>query len=101
VITSIPLAPDLLPLVLSGKKTSTVRLGIRNYRLGPARIVSGNVDIPIEITNIEFMKLGDLNENVAKSEGYTTLDEFLSTLKRFYPGAKTDGDVTVVRFRQP
>jgi hypothetical protein len=100
VTTSIPLAPDLIPLVLSGKKTSTVRLGIRRYPLGPARIVSGNVNIPIEITEIEFMKLGELGDGVAKTEGYTTLGEFLSNLRRFYPGAEIDRDVTVIRFRQ-
>jgi hypothetical protein len=100
VAIAIPLASDLIPLVLSGRKTSTVRLGIRDYPLGPARIVSGSVDIPIEITEIEFMKLRDLGESVARTEGYATLEEFFSTLKIFYPGADSDRDVTVVRFRQ-
>jgi hypothetical protein len=100
VTISIPLALDLVPLVLSGKKTLTVRPGIRRYPLGPARIVSGNVDIPIEILELEFMKLRDLNQSVAKSEGYATLGEFLSNLRRFYSEAEIDRDVTVVCFRQ-
>lgn len=98
--TQIPLAADLVPLVLGGKKTSTVRLGIRNYPLGPARIVSGSVDIPIKITEIEFTKVGRLDERVAKSEGYDSLDELLCALKRFYPTAGVDRDITVIRFRQ-
>jgi hypothetical protein len=100
VTTQIPLAADLVPLVLSGKKTSTVRVGSRNYPLGPARIVSGNMHIPIEITEIEFTKVGHLDERVAKSEGYDSLDELLSILMRFYPGTGTDRDVTVIRFRK-
>jgi hypothetical protein len=100
VTTQIPLAPDLAPLVLSGRKTSTVRLGIRNYPIGPAKIVSGNLNIPIEITEVEFTKVGHLSEGVAKSEGYESLEELFGALKRFYPGASVDRDVTVVRFRQ-
>jgi hypothetical protein len=100
VTTQIPLASDLAPLVLSGRKTSTVRLGIRNYPLGPAKIVSGKLDIPIEITKIEFTKISQLNESVAKSEGYDSIDEFLLVLKRFYPGAESDRDVTVICFQK-
>jgi hypothetical protein len=98
--TQIPLAPDLVPLVLSGKKTSTVRLGIRNYPLGPAKIVSGKVSIPIEITEVKFMKVGSLDEGVANSEGYGSLSDLLHALRRFYPDAENDRDVTVIRFRQ-
>ena len=98
--TQIPLAADLVPLVLGGKKTSTVRLGIRNYPLGPAKIVSGSVGIPIEITEIKFTKVGRLDEPTAKSEGYDSLDELQCALKRFYPRAGLDSDITVVRFRR-
>jgi hypothetical protein len=99
VITQIPLANELVPLVLSGKKTSTVRLGIRKYQLGPARIVSGNQGIPIQITGLEFTKVGRLDERVAKSDGYDSLGELLRVLKRFYPSAQIDDDITVIRFR--
>jgi hypothetical protein len=99
-MTSIPLASDLVPLVLSGKKTSTVRLGKRNYPLGPASIVSKNVDIPIEITDIEFTKIGSLNEKIAKMEGYASVPELLSALEKFYPNVDSERDVTVVKFRQ-
>ena len=98
--TRILLAPDLVPLVVNGKKTSTVRLGIRHYPLGPARIVSDRVDIPIEITETQFTKVGLLDEHVARSEGYDSLDELLRALERFYPKAALDHDITVVRFRK-
>jgi hypothetical protein len=96
----IPLASDLVPLVLSGKKTSTVRLGKRNYPLGPAKIVSKNLDIPIEITAIEFRKLGQLDKGIADTEGYDSVNELFSALARFYPGADSDRDVTVIKFKQ-
>jgi hypothetical protein len=96
----IPLATDLTRLVLSGKKTSTVRLGIRNYPLGPARIVSGSLGIPIEITEIEFSKVGYLDASIARTEGYDSVTELMRALRTFYPGASTDRDVTIVRFRR-
>jgi hypothetical protein len=96
----IPLAADLVPLVLSGKKTSTVRLGKRNYPLGPANIVSTNFDVPIEITAIEFSRIGHLDEDVAKTEGYESVAELLGALRRFYPNANKDHDVTILRFRK-
>jgi hypothetical protein len=96
----IPLAADLVPLVLSGNKTSTVRLGIRKYPLGPALIVCRNQSISIEITELEFTKVGRLDESVAKSEGYESTSELLRALKRFYPKAENDHDITVVRFRR-
>lgn len=96
----IPLAVDLVPLVLSGKKTSTVRLGIRNYPLGPAQIASAGLAVPIEITGLEFTKLGCLDEDVAKTEGYDSVAELLCALQRFYPDAAKDRDVTIIRFRK-
>jgi hypothetical protein len=100
VTTQIALAADLVPLVLNGKKTSTIRLGIRDYPLGHAKIVSGKLNIPIEITEIEFTKVGSLDGRVANSEGYGSLSELLLALRRFYPEAGNDRDVTVIRFRK-
>jgi hypothetical protein len=96
----IPLAADLIPLVLSGKKTSTIRLGIRNYSVGPARIVSRDADIGIEITEVELTKVERLSVSTAISEGYNSLDELLMALKRFYPEAGINADVTIVHFRR-
>lgn len=96
----IRLAADLVPLVLSGEKTSTVRLGIREYPLGPARFVSGALSIPIEITEVEFTQVARLDRRGAKSEGYGSLSELLSAVRRFYPGIAMDDDITVVRFRK-
>jgi hypothetical protein len=85
---------------MSGKKTSTVRLGSRRYPLGSALIVSGQASIPVTITDVEFMTVGDLNEAVANMEGYPSLSELLHDLKRFYPDVKMDSQITLVRFRK-
>jgi hypothetical protein len=99
VTAHIPLASDLIPLVLNGQKTSTVRIGTRNYLPGPALIVSGGSQIPVNITDVEFTKFGDLDQAVAKAEGYDTLAELLDVILRFYPTATNDADVTIVRFK--
>ncbi|WP_410052518.1 ASCH domain-containing protein [Bradyrhizobium sp. SZCCHNS3053] len=96
----IRLAADLVPLVLSGRKTSTIRSGVRRYRPGAARIVSGSVDIPIEITDVQFTQLRQLDSRIANSEGYGSIDELLMAVRRFYPELKLHDEVTVVRFRK-
>lgn len=87
-------------LVVNGKKTSTVRLGQRPYPLGPARIVSGSDEILVEILQLERTTIGGLTDEVAKSEGYESLSDLLNELRRFYPSAGPEHNVTVVRFRK-
>jgi ASC-1-like (ASCH) protein len=94
------LSNDLIPSVLSGNKTSTVRLGRRSYGLGEARIVSREIEIPIEITNVSHTKMSLLNEEDARSEGYRCVRDLVLALRRFYPQIDDDSDVTIVRFRQ-
>jgi hypothetical protein len=95
----LPLSSELVPLVLSGKKTSTVRLGRRDYSRGQAKIVSRDIEIPIEITDVSFTKVNSLDDEVAKSEGCGSLSDLLTILRRFYPELHGTNDVTVIRFR--
>lgn len=96
----IPLVSDLLPLVLSGKKTSTVRVGRRNYKLGPATIVSGDANVTVLITEVQHTTVRQLSDQVARKEGYVSKSELLAALLRFYPDLEDDREVTVVSFER-
>ena len=95
----LPLSPELVPLVLSGKKTTTVRLGVRNYTRGQAKIVSRDVEIPIEITDVGLTKVNRLDDEIAKSEGCDSVSDLMKLLRRFYPKLDDDQDITIIRFR--
>lgn len=99
-MTTLPLAADLVPLVLSGRKTSTVRLGLRDYKKGNAALVSKGAKIDIEITDITFTKVSDLTDAIAKRDGYETITDLLAALRHFYPDLSEERDVTIIGFRK-
>jgi uncharacterized protein YqfB (UPF0267 family) len=96
----LPLSAELVPWVISGRKTSTVRLGKRDYRPGAALIVSRDVEIPVEITEVRHTTVDHLDETTARSEGYNRVADLIIALKKFYPEISDHHVVTVVRFRQ-
>lgn len=94
----ISLSRSLIPLVLSGKKTSTIRRGRRSYNLGYAEIVSEEIRIPVTITRVTHSNPKLLDESVVRSEGYASLSELLTQLRTFYPDLSDSNDVTIVWF---
>lgn len=94
----IGLAEQFIPLIESGLKTTTVRMGKRDYSVGPADLISGDVRIPIIIQNVSFCRLRELTEHDARADGFAQRDQLLSTLKMFYPRIELNSPVTIVRF---
>jgi len=98
-ITRIPLAARYLPLVLAGRKTTTIRRGHRDYPVGPAVIFSSPGHVEIVITGVRFARLSELSEQDAFSDGFNSLAELRNALDTFYPKLKHDEPMTVVRFK--
>ncbi|WP_051440805.1 hypothetical protein M728_002368 [Ensifer sp. WSM1721] len=94
----IRLASQFIPLINSGLKTTTVRMGKRDYKVGPADLITGNVRIPIVIEEVFFCRLSELTEQDARMDGFSHRDQLVSTLKSFYPQIESNSPVTVVRF---
>jgi hypothetical protein len=76
-----------------------VRLGRRNYQIGKAALVSREIKIPIEILDVAYATVGDLDEVTAVSEGYGSIDDLKKELTHFYPSIGEDSEITIVRFR--
>ncbi|WP_082641498.1 ASCH domain-containing protein [Bradyrhizobium yuanmingense] len=95
---TLPLSERLIPWVIEGRKTSTVRLGKRNYELGDSVLISREHRIPIRILSVTYSLVRGLDGSVAKTEGYNSLDELKEELRYFYPDIDDDSEVTVVRF---
>jgi hypothetical protein len=90
----IALADEYFELIERGIKTSTIRYRKRDYNLGKCQFYSDTSDkiTIVEITEIEYKTFGELTEDDALHDGFKTLVELKSTLKRFYPDVK-DGDI--------
>ena len=97
--TEILLNTQFLESVLSGKKTATIRKGLRNYNLGPATIISGETRVPIFIWGLRGRALSELGPIEARDCGYSTVQEMLSTLAEIYPGMEIEEMMTVVDFQ--
>jgi hypothetical protein len=98
-MTNLYIAREFLPSVREGRKTSTIRKGIRQLDLGPAVLTSGGESATVRITRVSHTSLALLTEDDAKRDGFKTLAELNAALKRFYPTIDSLAPVTIISFR--
>lgn len=89
-----------VPLVLNGTKIQTIRFGRREYKLGPAVLVADSKQIPVNITNVDFISSDRLDVYDAKADGFNTLNELKSALLLHYPEITDQSLITVVSFER-
>ena len=102
----IKFAPDLFKMVVSGKKTTTVRKGLREYTLGPVEFISDPPDrydrVAVSrgfITKVELKQFKHLRWEDAEQEGFKGLPDLVKRLKEIYPDIGMDSEITRVEFR--
>ncbi len=87
--------------VLSGRKRSTIRLGILKPKYRELIVHSGGRPIAlVEIEEVAHKKLKDLSMEEIRNDGFDSLDSLIRTLRKLYPRERVDPDsmVTVIRF---
>ncbi|WP_202320227.1 ASCH domain-containing protein [Archaeoglobus neptunius] len=86
--------------IISGRKITTVRRGIKSYPVG--RIVEltagGNTFALARVNKVVVKRVRELSDEDAKRDGFETRDELISALKRIYGNIKGEEFVTVVHF---
>ncbi len=91
--------PEHLEKVLSGRKNVTVRLGLVRPRFGELLIVCNDLVYGVaEVKRLDFMRLEELTDDIAKREGFKTREDLIRELKRLYPDAENRSIVTVIEF---
>ncbi len=87
-------------LILSGRKTATVRIGRINLRPGDAVLIhsGGYVLGRAVIKSVEEKAIGELTDEDAKMDGFRSRGELIDALKRHYKNIKPDTKVAVVQF---
>ena len=90
---------EMFPLILSSKKTSTSRQGLREIEVGQElRFLSADGDIADTIvTNVEYCRFDELTEEEAFKEGYSSLDELKDVLRNLYD-VDADPNFTLIEF---
>ncbi len=87
--------------ILSGKKRSTIRMGILKPKYRELIVHSGGRPIAlIEIEEVAHKKLKDLSIEEIRNDGFDSLDSLIKTLRKLYPRERVDPDslITVIRF---
>jgi uncharacterized protein YqfB (UPF0267 family) len=104
-VQRIKLFPDLFKKVREGTKTATTRLGLKDYKLGPAFIQ--NVDSPedliaVEVTSLQQVKFSKISDELAQIEDYECAEDLKKKLVHIYGDKITDDTVmTVAYFNKP
>ena len=86
--------------IMSGRKVTTVRRGIKSYPVG--RIVEltagGNTFALARVKKVVVKRVRELNDDDAKRDGFESRNDLLSALKKIYGDVRDSEFVTVVHF---
>lgn len=92
--------PEFVPLILSGKKRTTIRRGIKSYPVGSL------VELTVERQHFAFAKvrkvvvkrLLEISEEDARADGFESKEELIGKLRKIYGEIDEKEFVTVVHF---
>lgn len=97
------IAPDdrMRTNILSGAKKITIREGHRDYQPGQAMICCHLVvwAVMVDVTDVKHCTLVDITPEEWESDGFTSQQNLLEGMRRFYPSLTFDSPVTVLRWQ--
>jgi hypothetical protein len=89
-----------LPLIAEGTKTTTIRLW-KVCNLLPGRTLTFNGRIRVTLTRVEHRRLGDLDDDDARLDGFSSRRALITAIREHYPGTSLDRMVWVLTFARP
>ena len=97
--TIIEIDDDYIDLIRTGEKSTTIRMGKRDYKTGLSIFFSEKRSIILEITAIEYQMFSEINESDAIKDGFNSLNELVDNLHVYYPALNKTDIVTIVSFK--
>jgi len=87
--------------ILEGKKVTTIRKGIRDFKIGDRVLITSQNRIyaEAEITGVKYTRISELTEEDAVRDGFLTKEELLKALKKYYGQIKTNDAITIIHFK--
>jgi len=95
-MTTLRLHPEFLPALIEGRKTTTVRAGWRDLPPGPGVVEAGRQSIEVLVTGVRHCRYADLTLEDARRDGFESLEQLRSALRRFYPKLSDSSAVSVI-----
>ena len=88
-----------MTLLRAGKKKCTIRMGNASVANPQINVSDGRTSVLVRITDIDNTRTFEqLTDQDAHDEGFSTRDELISDLRKYYPRARPTDPVTVIRF---
>lgn len=97
-INKIEISDKYLADILSAKKTTTIRRGIRFAKLGAGILYSGDEFFKINIDTIRYCRYSDLTHSDALADGFNSVEELQEALSQFYSNLSQDDQMTLISF---
>lgn len=87
--------------ILEEKKITTIRRGVRNFKVGEKVLITSQDRIyaEAEITEIRCLKVSDLTDEDALKDGFSSKEELLRALKKYYSSIRPSDTVTIIGFK--
>ncbi len=97
---SINFDEEYVDLILSGRKKSTIRKGIKSCEAGKVVYLtaSSRPFAKARITKAVVKRVRELSEEDARRDGFNSREELLEALKRIYGRIKDSDLITVIYF---
>ena len=87
-------------IILSGKKTTTIRPGKVEVKAKEFLIhAGGKIIARAVLEDVRYKRLKNLTDEDARLDGFSSKEELKKELKEFYPDMKEHDWVTIIRFR--
>ncbi|RCX19509.1 ASCH domain-containing protein [Anaerobacterium chartisolvens] len=80
----IEMSSEFYELIKSGKKKSTIRKGVRDYKAGKAIIYFKTNSLVVSITQIRILGFSEITVEDARKDGFNSFKELENALKKFY-----------------
>lgn len=97
------IAPDLnaREAVHSHKKEITIREGHRDYRPGVAMLCCQIIPwaVMVDIIDVRHCTASEITEEEYKADGFSSQNDMILQMKRFYPDFCFNSETTVIRWK--
>jgi len=93
--------PEYVEAILDGRKTTTVRRGVKSYPVGKLVELTVNNTRTFALARVKKVvvkRVKELNDEDAVRDGFSNKRELIAALRRIYGDVKDEEFVTVVHF---
>jgi len=97
--SSLSISAEYLPLIRSGRKSTTIRRGRLSISKGMFLLTARTTDfVSVNVTDIKHTRFKCLTEEDARKDGFKSLTELERVLLKYYPDLSDNSWVTIVSF---